>query len=104
MFYCWAQEAASKVTHRIVEANTAVPEVKVCTASLRLMLQILNWDFRYITGEAKSSLNVFTTEVMQDGDSPRRSECNLVQVINFFRSQTAVDKVTNSNRLITISH
>ncbi|KAK4273593.1 hypothetical protein QN277_021966 [Acacia crassicarpa] len=79
LFYCWAQEAASKVTNRIVESNSAVPEVKVCTASLRLMLQILNWDFRYNTGETKGIPNVFSAGVRQDGDSPRRSECNLVQ-------------------------
>ncbi|XP_028770687.1 LOW QUALITY PROTEIN: exportin-4 [Neltuma alba] len=78
-FYCWAQEAASKVTNRIVESNAAVPEAKVCTASLRLMFQILNWDFRHNTGEAKGSLNVFSAGVRQDGDSPRRSECSLVQ-------------------------
>ncbi|XP_054800845.1 uncharacterized protein LOC129304991 isoform X2 [Prosopis cineraria] len=79
MFYCWAQEAASKVTNRIVESNSAVPEVKVCTASLHLMLQILNWDFHYNTGEAKAGLNVFSDGVRQDGDSLRRSECSLVQ-------------------------
>ncbi|KAF7805232.1 exportin-4 isoform X1 [Senna tora] len=78
-FYCWAQEAASKVTSRIIDSNSAGPEVKVCTASLHLMLQILNWDFCYITGETKISLNVFSAGARQDGDSPRKSECSLVQ-------------------------
>ncbi|KAK7285878.1 hypothetical protein RJT34_20662 [Clitoria ternatea] len=78
-FYRWTQEAASNVTNRIVESNSAVPEVKVCTAALDVMLQILNWDFRCNTSDAKLNLNVFSAGVRQDGDSPRRSECHLVQ-------------------------
>lgn len=60
------------MTNRIVESDSAVPEVKVCTAALRLMLQILNWEF---------STSAFAAGVKQGIDSPKRSECNLVQVI-----------------------
>ncbi|KAE8056107.1 hypothetical protein FH972_012903 [Carpinus fangiana] len=35
-------------------------EVKVCNAALRLMLQILNWDFRYNNNSTKTSINVFS--------------------------------------------
>lgn len=76
-FYCWARDAALSVTNRIVESDSAIPEVKVCTAALRLMLQILNWDFPYKSGSAAST--IFSAGVGQDNDSPKRSECNLVQ-------------------------
>lgn len=81
-FYCWAQDAAVSVTSRIIESHSAVPEVKVCTAALRLMLQILNWDFRYNTNMAKGakpSMDVFNDGVRHDIASPKRSECILVQ-------------------------
>ncbi|KAL6142910.1 hypothetical protein ACLB2K_061185 [Fragaria x ananassa] len=69
-FYCWARDAALSVTNRIVESDSAVPEVKVCTAALRLMLQILNWEFSPIA---------VPLGVRTGADSPKRSECNLVQ-------------------------
>ncbi|CAL5194582.1 unnamed protein product [Lathyrus oleraceus] len=76
-FYQWTQEAASSVTNRIIESDSVVPEVKICTAALDLMLQILNWDFRSNTSDTK--INVFSAGVRQDGDSLKRSECHLVQ-------------------------
>ncbi|XP_004302094.1 PREDICTED: exportin-4-like [Fragaria vesca subsp. vesca] len=69
-FYCWARDAALSVTNRIVESDSAVPEVKVCTSALRLMLQILNWEFSPIA---------VPLGVRMGTDSPKRSECNLVQ-------------------------
>ncbi|KAK2968305.1 hypothetical protein RJ640_016237 [Escallonia rubra] len=80
-FYCWAQDAALSVANRIIGSNSAVPEVRVCSAALRLMLQILNWDFRYNTNVegAKKSIDVFSTGVRQDSNSPKRSDYALVQ-------------------------
>ncbi|GAB4836093.1 hypothetical protein Ancab_001010 [Ancistrocladus abbreviatus] len=79
-FYSWAQAAALGVTNRIIESDSAAPEVKVCTAALRLMLQILNWDFRHDSSDgAKTSIDVFSVEVRHDGSLPWRSECILVQ-------------------------
>ncbi|KAG6700565.1 hypothetical protein I3842_08G118500 [Carya illinoinensis] len=78
-FYTWARNAAISVTNRIIESNSEVPEVKVCNAALRLMLQILNWDFRYNNNSTKSSINVFSAVARHDTDSPRGSECTLVQ-------------------------
>ncbi|XP_029124610.1 exportin-4 [Cajanus cajan] len=78
-FYRWTQEAASRVTNRIIESDSAVPEVKVCTAALDLMLQILNWDFHSNTSDTKINVNVFSAGVREDGDSSKRSECHLVQ-------------------------
>ncbi|XP_059628544.1 uncharacterized protein LOC132271236 isoform X3 [Cornus florida] len=81
-FYRWAQDAAVSVTNRIIESNSAVPEVNVCSVALRLMLQILNWDFRYnknaIEG-AKNGTNVFSAAIRHDSASAKKSDCVLVQ-------------------------
>ncbi|XP_044482396.1 exportin-4 isoform X2 [Mangifera indica] len=78
-FYCWARDAAISVTKVIIESDAAVSEVKVCTAALGLLLQILNWDFRYNTSGTKMSINVFSAGVRQDSASSKRTECILVQ-------------------------
>ncbi|XP_022933418.1 exportin-4 isoform X1 [Cucurbita moschata] len=77
-FYCWAIDAAVSVTTVIVDSQTEVPEVKVCTAALRLMFQILNWDFRNAVG-AKANISFYFAGVKDHGDSTKRSEYNLVQ-------------------------
>lgn len=76
------QHAAFDVSNRITEANSEIPEVKVCSAALRLMLQILNWDFRgKNAGEnSKRRMDVFCDGIKQESNSLRRSECILVQV------------------------
>ncbi|XP_050223404.1 uncharacterized protein LOC126673345 [Mercurialis annua] len=79
-FYCWAQDAAIGVTKRITESDREIPEVKVCTAGLRLMLQILNWDFRYNTYATKAGIDVYTSAVRADNISLKRSECTVVQL------------------------
>ncbi|CAI9091488.1 OLC1v1026537C1 [Oldenlandia corymbosa var. corymbosa] len=78
--YCWAQDAAANVTDRIIGSVSAVPEGKVCSAALRLMLQILNWDFRYNrgTGDVNRRGND-AFGVKYDSSSLRKIECNLVQ-------------------------
>ncbi|KAK4406164.1 hypothetical protein Sango_0622900 [Sesamum angolense] len=78
-FYCWVQYAAFNVSDRIIGANSEIPEVKVCSAALRLMLQILNWDFRGKNSieNSKRGMDIFYDGMKQD--SLRRSECILVQ-------------------------
>ncbi|KAL3655859.1 hypothetical protein CASFOL_000255 [Castilleja foliolosa] len=80
-FYCWAQYAAFNVSDRIIGADSEIPEVKVCAAALRLMFQILNWDFRgkNAVENLKRGINVFFDGTKQENNSLRRSECNLVQ-------------------------
>ncbi|XP_022719062.1 exportin-4-like isoform X4 [Durio zibethinus] len=78
-FYFWARDAALSVTNKIIESDAVIPEVKVCTAALRLMLQILNWEFRHDTNSTKASINVFSAVVRHDNASSKRSECVLVQ-------------------------
>ncbi|KAK4726924.1 hypothetical protein R3W88_031841 [Solanum pinnatisectum] len=82
LFYCWAQDAAVSVSNKIAESEAAIPEVKVCTAALRLMLQILNWDFKCdanVPDNAKRGINIFSAGGRGDVSSPKRTECNLVQ-------------------------
>ncbi|KAL0456676.1 UNVERIFIED_CONTAM: hypothetical protein Slati_1006800 [Sesamum latifolium] len=81
-FYCWVQYAAFNVSDRIIGANSEIPEVKVCSAALRLMLQILNWDFRGKNSieNSKRGMDIFYDGMKQESDSLRRSECILVQV------------------------
>ncbi|XP_038877264.1 exportin-4 [Benincasa hispida] len=78
-FYCWAKDAAVTVTNIIIDSQTEVPEVKVCTAALRLMFQILNWDFCNIVG-AKANVSFYYAGVKDHGDTTKRSEYNLVQL------------------------
>ncbi|KAJ4834159.1 hypothetical protein Tsubulata_008143 [Turnera subulata] len=78
-FYCWAHDAAASVTKGVTDSDGTVPEVKVCTAALRLMLQILNWDFRYSTTSKRTGVNAFSSDVRISSSLPQRSECVLVQ-------------------------
>lgn len=83
-FYRWAQDAALSVSNKIIESNSDVPEVKVCNATLRLMHQILNWEFRYSKGGTKASINVFSDGIRLDIASSRKTECVIVQVANCY--------------------
>ncbi|XP_059282378.1 uncharacterized protein LOC132036141 isoform X2 [Lycium ferocissimum] len=63
LFYFWAQDAAVSVSNKIAESDSAIPEVKVCTTALRLMLQILNWDFKCVANvpdNAKRAIDIFS--------------------------------------------
>ncbi|CAA3016496.1 exportin-4 isoform X2 [Olea europaea subsp. europaea] len=81
-FYRWAQDAAINVSNRIIGSDSAIPEVKVCSAALRLMLQILNWDFKGKKNAVESSkrgLDVYCGEIKPESNFLGRSECILVQ-------------------------
>ncbi|GAB2246564.1 hypothetical protein Droror1_Dr00002057 [Drosera rotundifolia] len=80
MFYCWVQEAALGLTNRVIESNSEAPEVKVCTAALRLMLQILSWDFRHTSDDVgKTSIDVFYMEARDDALPSGKPNFALVQ-------------------------
>jgi len=81
-FYQWAQDAALSVTSKIIESHSSVPEVKVCNATLRLMHQILNWEFPYSKGGTRASINVFSDGIRPDNALSRKTECVIVQVAN----------------------
>lgn len=79
MFYCWTRNAALSVANKITESDSAVDEVKVCTAALRLILQILNWEFQ-CNSNGKKGVNVFSSGIRRDAALSNRTECVLVQV------------------------
>ena len=65
-----------------MKSDSEVPEAKVCTVGMRLMLQILNWDFRYSSGDSvKANVDAFSAKATHDDADSRRSECVLVQVM-----------------------
>ncbi|KAJ9542463.1 hypothetical protein OSB04_028969 [Centaurea solstitialis] len=69
-FYCWALEAAQSVTTAIINSDTAESEARVCSTALRLMLQVLNWDFSSSGGRvAKNSIDVFSFVAKEDSNS-----------------------------------
>lgn len=82
-FYCWAKDAAVGVTKRIAESAVEVPEVKVCTAALLLMLQVLNWDFQQSITGTKTGINVFMPGVKVNSSTSKKTECAIVQVTKF---------------------
>ncbi|CAI9759869.1 unnamed protein product [Fraxinus pennsylvanica] len=87
-FYCWAQDAALNVSHRIIGSDSAIPEAKVCSAALRLMLQILNWDFKGKKNAVESSkrgLDVYCGDIKPESNFLGRSECILVQPGSLWR-------------------
>lgn len=99
-FYSWAQDAALSVTNKIIESHSDVPEVKVCNAALRVMHQILNWEFRYSKGGTRASINVFSDGIRPDTGSPRKTECVIVQVNNcYFKYLLALLTCCNSEIL-----
>ncbi|EPS69621.1 hypothetical protein M569_05144, partial [Genlisea aurea] len=78
-FYRWAQTAAFTVSSVIIGSNSEVPEVKVCSAAMSLMLQILNWDFRG-NGTSRNSRGIDLFHGMKIAEmNLLRSECILVQ-------------------------
>ncbi|KAJ4968652.1 hypothetical protein NE237_015353 [Protea cynaroides] len=78
-FYCWAQEAAFSVTNKVVECDSSVLEVKVCDAALRLMFQIMNWDFQLSKNAHERAINVFSSGLRNYVVLLKKSECILVQ-------------------------
>ncbi|XP_010265025.1 PREDICTED: exportin-4 isoform X2 [Nelumbo nucifera] len=81
-FYCWAQDATLSVTNKVVECDSTAIEVKVCAAALRLMFQIMNWEFQCNKSAldlAKKGLNMFSSGVRNDTVMLKKSECVLVQ-------------------------
>ncbi|OVA13652.1 Importin-beta [Macleaya cordata] len=80
-FYCWGRDAALSVTNKIVEGDSSVPEIKVCSAALHLMYQILNWDFQCNTNAVdggKNRISLFSSG-RRDAVLLKKAECILVK-------------------------
>nr|XP_010934314.3 LOW QUALITY PROTEIN: exportin-4-like [Elaeis guineensis] len=81
-FYCWAQAAALSVTDKIIGCDATVSEDKVCSAALRLMFQILNWNFRQSTNTLDHSNNKISASsygIRHDAVLLKKYERSLVQ-------------------------
>ncbi|XP_026401021.1 exportin-4-like [Papaver somniferum] len=79
-FYCWARDAALSVTNKVVEGDSSVPEIRVCSAALHLMYQVLNWDFQCDTNTAaaaKDRINIFSSR--HEASMLKKSECVFVK-------------------------
>lgn len=80
-FYCWAQAAALSVTDKIIGCGATVSE-DVCSAALRLMFQILNWNFRQNTNtldNSKNKMKAWSYGIKYDTALLRKFERSLVQ-------------------------
>lgn len=91
MFYTWAQEAAVTSAARAMQGGGGAMDINVCASALRLMSQILNWEFqgtnwvRGVNGSlimGKSKTNAFTSSIGRDSSNTKRpgDHASLVQV------------------------
>ncbi|KAG0575366.1 hypothetical protein KC19_VG340300 [Ceratodon purpureus] len=90
LFYLWAQEAAVTSAERALQGVGGAMDINVCASALRLMSQLLNWEFqgtnwvRSANGTVvmgKSKINAFTSAIGRDANSTKRSvdHASLVQ-------------------------
>jgi hypothetical protein len=91
LFYTWAQEAAVTSAERALQGVGGAMDINVCASALRLMSQILNWEFqgtnwvRSANGTVvmgKSKTNAFTSSIGRDTNNFKRpgDHASLVQV------------------------
>lgn len=79
-FYCWAQDAAFSVTDKVMGLTATISEDKVCSAALRLMFQILNWDFKFNNSLDYSDDKVSSTSgIRHEASLLKKFERSLVQ-------------------------
>ncbi|KAG0454049.1 hypothetical protein HPP92_025353 [Vanilla planifolia] len=64
-FYCWANVAAFNLTDNIIGCNASLSEDKACSLAMRLMFQILNWNF--IQSSDTPSLSKFESSQYSPG-------------------------------------
>ncbi|KAH7691116.1 Nuclear transport receptor exportin 4 (importin beta superfamily) domain-containing protein [Dioscorea alata] len=82
-FYVWGQNAAVSFGDKIVgSAATTMSEIKVCSAALRLMCQILNWSFKQaasVSGPSSSKTHAFSSGIRHDTLLLKKFERSLVE-------------------------
>ena len=87
----WAQEAAVRSAERALQGVGGAMDINVCASALRLMCQILNWEFqgtnwvRSANGTVvmgKNKTNAFTSSIGRDANNSKRpgDHASLVQV------------------------
>ncbi|PKU82773.1 hypothetical protein MA16_Dca006071 [Dendrobium catenatum] len=81
-FYCWAKDAAISLTDKIVSCNASFNEEKICSSAMRLMFQILSWNFRQSTVPPDLSNfkpNAFSAGIRHEATLLKKFERTLVQ-------------------------
>ncbi|KAJ3682348.1 hypothetical protein LUZ60_014921 [Juncus effusus] len=63
-FYCWAQAATSGLADKVVNSSGNLSEEKACSSAIRLMFNILNWNFTESDKSKKS--NVLSSGIRHD--------------------------------------
>ena len=76
-FYCWAQEAALGVTGEVLECRGDTSGDRVCSAALRFMFQVLNWEFK----GSSDPLGMSNNKAKQDIALLRKFDLVVVQVV-----------------------
>jgi len=89
-FYTWAQEAAITAAEKALQGVGGTLDVNVCAAGLRLMSQLLNWEFQgtLVRGAngvvvvGKQKVNAFASSIGREGSAAKRpgDHACLVQV------------------------
>ncbi|XP_072146754.1 uncharacterized protein [Setaria viridis] len=77
-FYCWAQSAVFNTADKILNSNETIPEERACSAGLRLMFQILSWNFKH-TVEPESSDAKINSGLRIDTINLKKFERSLVK-------------------------
>jgi hypothetical protein len=78
-FYCWAQAAVFNTADKILNSTVTIPDERACSAALRLMFQILSWNFKH-TVEHESSDAKINFGLRIDTINLKKFERSLVKV------------------------
>ncbi|KAF3328040.1 Exportin-4 [Carex littledalei] len=64
-FYCWAQAAMLGLADKIMNSNGNVSEERACSGAIRLMFNILNWNFT-VSDKSSTKSNVLPSGIRHD--------------------------------------
>ncbi|XP_042439550.1 exportin-4-like isoform X1 [Zingiber officinale] len=81
-FYCWVQSAAFNVTEKIVSSYASISDEKACSAALRFMFQVLNWNFQNSSiswDTSRNKSNLVTYGIRHDVVQLKKFERSLVE-------------------------
>ncbi|XP_066370501.1 uncharacterized protein [Miscanthus floridulus] len=83
-FYCWAQAAVFNTADKILNSTVTIPDERACSAALRLMFQILSWNFKH-TVEHESSDAKINSGLRIDTINLKKFERSLVKPGSMWR-------------------
>ncbi|GJM84806.1 hypothetical protein PR202_ga00512 [Eleusine coracana subsp. coracana] len=83
-FYCWAQAAVFNTADKIVNSNVTIPEERACSAAVRLMFQILSWNFKHTVEHDNSDAKI-NSGLRSDTINLKKFERSLVKPGSMWR-------------------